>query len=154
LECFPKRLPCAFVKWVRWYILWVNILLCYVCLLWAKIALHHSKFILTIHPKCKRIFSYYIKQPVPLSLPEITWSTPESLQMPTRNKEISVHSRIHSYSHYLIQYMHSMIHNFWHMSTPMHFGTEVPSSESHYNKDISQHAKLLLILGMTKILKC
>jgi hypothetical protein len=49
-------------------------------------ALHHVMGIPTIHPQGKEIFSYYIKQPVPLSLPEVARNTPESLQMPGINK--------------------------------------------------------------------
>ena len=53
---------------------------------------YHSKDILTIHRECKWIISYYIKQPVPLSLPEITRITPESLQKPRNRNEISVYN--------------------------------------------------------------
>ena len=34
---------------------------------------------------------------------------------------------------YVIQHMHSVIHHLWHISTPTCFGTELPSSGSHYN---------------------
>jgi hypothetical protein len=53
---------------------------------------YHSKDILTIHRECKWIISYYIKQPVPLSLPEITRITQESLQKPKNRNEISVYN--------------------------------------------------------------
>lgn len=53
---------------------------------------YHSKDILTIHQECKWIISYYIKQFVPLSLPEITRITPESLQKPRNSNEISVYN--------------------------------------------------------------
>jgi hypothetical protein len=50
------------------------------------------KDILTVHKECKWIISYYIKQSVPLSLPEITRITPESLQKPRNSNEISVYN--------------------------------------------------------------
>ena len=53
---------------------------------------YHSKDILTIHRECIWIISYYINQPVPLSLPEITRITPESLQKPRNSNEISVYN--------------------------------------------------------------
>ena len=137
--------------------LWVNILLCYICLLWANTALHYSKFILTIHPKCKWIFSYYIKQSVPLSLPEITWSTPESLQMPTRNKEISIHSR--TYIH--IPVIYSNIRTPWYMIYDMYQPLCVSALRCHnqgviITKTYKPTCQSLLFLptGKTKILQC
>jgi hypothetical protein len=59
---------------------------------WDQIALYHSKDILTIYQDCKRIISYYIKQPVPVNLPEITRIVPESLQKPRSSKEISLYN--------------------------------------------------------------
>jgi hypothetical protein len=59
---------------------------------WDQVALYHSKDILTIHRDCERIISYYIKQPVPLSLPEITRISPESLQKPRSSKKMSVYN--------------------------------------------------------------
>jgi hypothetical protein len=53
---------------------------------------YHSKDILTIYSECNWLISYYIKQPVPLILPEITRITPESLQKPRNSKEISVYN--------------------------------------------------------------
>ena len=53
---------------------------------------YHSKDILTIHRECKWIISYYIKQPVPLNLPEITRITRESFQKPRNSNEISVYN--------------------------------------------------------------
>ena len=53
---------------------------------------YHSKDIPTIHKECIRIISYYIKQSVPLSLPEIARITPESLQNPRNSNEISVYN--------------------------------------------------------------
>jgi hypothetical protein len=49
------------------------------------------------------------------------------------------------------------MHHLWHISTPTCFGTEVPSSDSHYNKGIQANMPvwvLLLFIGMTEILKC
>jgi hypothetical protein len=37
---------------------------------------------------------------------------------------------------YVIQHMHSVIHHLWYVSTATCFGTELPSSGSHYNTGI------------------
>ena len=70
-----------------------ELMLCVVRYALCETKLHyHSKDILTVHRECKWIISYYIKQSVPLSLPEITRITPESLQKPRNSIEISVYN--------------------------------------------------------------
>jgi hypothetical protein len=59
----------------------------------CEIKLHyHSRDILTIHRECIWIISYCIKQPVPLSLPEIISITQEYWQKPINSSEILVYN--------------------------------------------------------------
>ena len=45
-----------------------------------------------------------------------------------------------SYNQHIIRHIHSVIHHLWHISTRTCFGTDVPTSVSHYNKGIYRGA--------------